>query len=123
MRIHRLPTVRPTRLGSTDRDGGQATPLVALVLAAGAGAVVLLALLGGVVSDRAEARTAADAAALAGAAGGEPAARAVAVANHGQLESFEQRDNDVEVTVRVDHARATSRAARRWTADQLAPSR
>ena len=97
---------------------GQATPLVALLFAVVAGAVLLLTQLGAVAADRAHARTAADAAALAGAAGGEPAARSVAVANHATLESFAPQGDEVEVTVRVDDARATARARRRWVTKQ-----
>ncbi len=48
------------------RDEGQALPLMAVVLMVAAVAVLLAAHLGGVVVDRARARTAADAAALAG---------------------------------------------------------
>jgi hypothetical protein len=69
------------------------------------------------VADRARARTAADAAALAGAAEGEQAARDLADTNGATLESFE-RDGD-EVVVRVEvgevgayaRARATARPA------------
>ena len=100
------------------RDMGQATPLVALLFAVVAGAILLLAQLGAIAADRAQARTAADAAALAGAADGETAARSVAVANHAGLESFVQQGEDVEVTVRVDRARASARARRRWVTMQ-----
>ena len=85
---------------------------VALVL------VVLMAIglvrLGSGVADRARARTAADAAALAGARDGEDIAAQVARDNHGELRSYVSRDRRVEVTVRVGQAEATARAALQW---------
>lgn len=95
-------------------DGGQALPLLAGVLALAVGVLVGLVALGNLVGARAQAQSAADAAALAGAAKGRPAAVAMAVENHGELESFAARDGEVEVTVRVGDARATSRARRQW---------
>lgn len=91
-------------------DGGQALPLVVLlVLALLAGAVVL-AEVGLALEERARARTAADAAALAGAAAGEDAAGELAAANGGVLEEFRREGPEVEVTVRVGRARAVARA-------------
>jgi len=93
------------------RDGGQATPFVVLLVVLALGAVVLLGRLGGVVVDRAEARTAADAAATAAALDrSDDAARAAAVANDGEVEDITWFGSEVEVTVRVGGARATSRA-------------
>jgi hypothetical protein len=89
-------------------------PLVAGLLALVAVVAVGLVALGGLVTTRANAQTAADAAALAGAADGRPAATAVARQNDGELESFQVADGEVEVTVRVGDARATSRARREW---------
>lgn len=96
---------------ATDRpDGGQTTVLVAagLVLAA----VVLLAVVaaGSLVVDGARARTAADAAALAGAAEGREAAGALARANDGRLVAYRSDGPEVTVTVVVGRARATARA-------------
>ena len=92
-------------------SAGQAAPLLA-GLAVVALVVGLLALeVGAVALDRARARTAADAAALAGVHGGSAAAGAVARANHGVLERFAASGGAVEVTVRVGRARATARAA------------
>lgn len=92
-------------------DRGQTTVLMVLVLAAGVGAITLVVRLGTVAVDRAQARTAADAAALAGAAehAEQPAALA-AQRNGGQLEVFRVVDGQIEVTVRVRQARATARA-------------
>ena len=53
------------------------------------------------MGERARAQTAADAAALAGAARGRPAAVAMARENHGDLASFAVEGAEVEVTVRV----------------------
>jgi FlaG/FlaF family flagellin (archaellin) len=91
-------------------DHGQASPLVALVLVFAVVAALAATELGVTVSDRAQARTAADAAALAGVTGGRGAADAVAAANHGSLERFVVADGDTDVTVRVGRARATARA-------------
>jgi hypothetical protein len=103
---------RPARrVGSTEPDGGQASVLlVVLLLFVATGAAVVLANLGGVAADRARARTAADAAALAGAASGRAAADAVATVNGGQIESYLIVGPQIEVTVRVGRARATARA-------------
>ena len=59
---------------------------------------------------RASARTAADAAALAGAIEGRPAAEELARANGGRMTAFERLGPDVRVTVRVGRAVATARA-------------
>jgi hypothetical protein len=92
---------------------GQVVPLVAVVvLAAGVG-VVALGRLGQAAVARASARTAADAAALAGAAEGEPSARAVAAANGGRVVSYRSEGHDVEVVVVVaggGRARARARS-------------
>ena len=76
--------------------------------------VVLLALvpLGQAATHRARARTAADAAALAGAAEGEDAAREVAGANGAELTEWRAQGRDVWVEVRVEGARATAKARR-----------
>jgi uncharacterized membrane protein len=97
------------------RPGGeraQATPLaVALVFLAGVLLVVLVPLGRGAI-ERAQARTAADAAALAGAAEGEAAARAVAHANGARLVRFAALDRDVWVVVERGGAVAEARARR-----------
>jgi hypothetical protein len=61
--------------------------------------------------DAARARTAADAAALAGAADGRAAAASVARDNGGMLESFTPVADDVIVRVRVGQAVAEARAS------------
>jgi hypothetical protein len=92
-------------------DAGQAVPLLLAVLAVLAVLLVALGQLGQRVVASARARTAADAAALAGAAAGRAAAAAMAAENGGTLVSYSGVDGDVRVTVRVDGASATARAA------------
>jgi Putative Flp pilus-assembly TadE/G-like/D-alanyl-D-alanine carboxypeptidase len=99
-------------------DRGQATPLAAAILAIVTVALVALVPAGRALADRARARTAADAAALAGAADGEQAARDLATANGGELVAFDRAGDEVVVRVRVGdvdayaRAQATRRAAR-----------
>ena len=105
--------------GSNDpvdsNDGGQALPLAAAMVA-----VVTIALVGLVpaaqaLADRARARTAADAAALAAAVDGEHAARELAADNGAELVEFERSGDEVVVGVRLGdvEARARARATRR----------
>ena len=93
-------------------DAGQLAPFYAVIVLVAGGAMLLLAHLGVLAVHRAEARTAADAAALAGAAEGRAAAQEVARANRAVLESFVAMGNDVEVRVRVGSTHATARARR-----------
>ena len=83
------------------RDRGQALPWMMLVVAAAMTLVVVAVRLAVVVDDVARARTAADAAALAGAAAGELAARDLAERNGAELLSFERTWRGVRVEVRV----------------------
>jgi Flp pilus assembly protein TadG len=91
-------------------DGGQAVPVVAaalaLVMVLGLGAVRLA----GVVTDRARAHSAADAAALAGVVEGRSGAERLAAANGGRVTAFERSGDEIEVRVRVGDAEATARA-------------
>lgn len=77
-------------------------------------AVLVLALgrVGALLADRAQARSAADAAALAAVASDDAEARAVAEGSGGRLVAIERDGAEVEVTVRVGDAQATSRARR-----------
>src|SRR5215471_10569406 len=96
-----------------DRDAGQVLPLAAAMVAVVAAALIALVPLGRALEDRARARTAADAAALAGAAGGEDAAQRLAVADGGRLVRFTPAGpagTDVVVVVRVGRVAATARA-------------
>jgi hypothetical protein len=93
-------------------DRGQVGIGLALLVAGCATLTMMLtASLGRTVIDRTRARTAADAAALAGVTGGRPAAEAVAAGNGGELEALAEIGPVVEARVRVGTARATSRAA------------
>lgn len=82
------------------------------VVAVAAMLLVGLARLGAGAADGARAQNAADAAALAGAAEGEGAARELAIANGAELVRFEVVDGDVVVEVRLGDASATARARR-----------
>jgi hypothetical protein len=98
-----------TRRGAGDR--GQALPLVVAVVAFVAVCVVGAGRLVGGAVDAARARTAADAAALAGAGDGRAAAAEMAAANGGVLVGFREAGDDVVVDVRVGSAVATARAS------------
>ena len=89
---------------------GSVSPLLAVLVLATGGLCVALGRLGGDAVDAARARTAADAAALAGAADGQGAARGVAAANRGELVAFVEDRGGVQVTARVGRALATARA-------------
>lgn len=93
-------------------DRGQAMPLVLAVVALAV--VVLLALvpLARATRQRAQANTAADAAALAGAAEGEDAAREVAEANGARLTDWHAEGSDVWVRVALGDATAQAKAHR-----------
>ena len=109
------------------RDRGQAVPLMAAMLLLAMGAVVATIEIGRLLNESATARTAADAAALAGAAAGRDAAESIAHGNGGELLSYheEQIANVadallVNVTVRVGRASQTASAERHveWAAPQ-----
>jgi len=87
--------------------------LLAMVL------VAFAARLGPTVDAAAEARTAADAAALAGAAEGRAEAARLAELNGAILVSYEQQGSEVIVVVEVDEVRARAAAVgtRSWRRD------
>jgi hypothetical protein len=92
-------------------DRGQAVPLLVAAIALVGVAVLAVARLGVAVVESARARTAADAAALAGARDGERAASVMAAANGGVVDSFiTGDDSSVTVVVRVGGATARARA-------------
>ena len=109
-RLHLQPFRRPERPGTGQR--GSVLPLVALLVVTAGGLCVGLGRLGGDAVEAAQARTAADAAALAGAAEGEGVARDVAGDNGAVLVTFVQEGLDVEVRARVGDAEAVARATR-----------
>ncbi|MGE0877422.1 MAG: hypothetical protein AB7L13_01155 [Acidimicrobiia bacterium] len=90
--------------------GGQVLPLMAVAVLLAAVMVLMVARTGALAADHARARTAADAAALAGVVGGESAARQLADANGARLERFARHGPEVTVDVRVRRARASARA-------------
>lgn len=94
------------------RQRGQVLPLLSVVVALAALVVIGLGRLGAVVVSRAEAQTAADAAALAGAIHGRPAADGLAAANGGRLVAWLQAGAEVEVVTEVRGERARARARR-----------
>lgn len=98
--------------GDRTEERGQALPLVALVLVLVVVVSLLLAAIGDAVIDRSRAQTAADAAALAGAAEGRAAAERLATANGAILVSFDPGP-PVEVVVEIDGRRARARAEKR----------
>lgn len=95
---------------SRTREAGQATPILALVLVVAVGVAAAIGVGGRLVVARARAQTAADAAALAGAAEGEDAALELAEANEARLTSFERSGAAVTVRVAIGPVAATARA-------------
>lgn len=95
-----------------DRERGSTAPLLALVVVLVGVVALALGRLGGSAAARADAQTAADAAALAGAADGRDAAESLAAANAARLVSFEQNDRDTRVVVEFGPAQAVGKARR-----------
>jgi hypothetical protein len=93
-----------------DRERGQAIPLLVLLVAVVAAALVVLGSIGRLLIDRASAHAAADAAALAAVHGGRLEADAIARANHGLLVAYREGNGWVEVRVRIGRASALARA-------------
>jgi type II secretory pathway pseudopilin PulG len=93
-------------------ERGQVLPLLAVVIVLAGLATVAVVRFGGVATDRGRASTAADAAALAGAAEGEQQARALAAANGARLLTYEELGEDTRVRVEVGSVSATARAER-----------
>ena len=103
-------------MGFRPRDRGQATILMAAVVACCALAAIAVGELGGALVDRQQARTSADAAALAGVDGGRDAAERLAELNGGRLVSYAEEPGadgarTVEVAVVVDGVTARARAS------------
>ncbi len=91
-------------------DRGQAVPFMVLVLLTAMALLFSIARVAPLVDDAARARTAADSAALAGAAEGRDEAERQAGLNGGELVRFERSGSTVTVTVSVGAANATARA-------------
>jgi hypothetical protein len=98
-------------------ERGQAVPLGLAVVVVAVIVMVAMAELGADVVDAGRARTAADAAALAGVEGGQDASARVATGNGGALLSWSSVADGaavtVTVTVRVGRATATAAATNR----------
>lgn len=92
-------------------DDGQALPLGLAIAGLAVALAVGLATLVGHVIDAGRARTAADAAALAGVSGGPGAAARLADANDAAVVAFARSGETVTVTVRVGDVEATARAS------------
>ncbi len=97
---------------STRSEGGQILPLVALMIVVMGMGCLVLGRMGGAAVARAQAVTAADAAALAGAADTKEAAASAAGWNGARLTSYEDLGTDVRVGVELGGAKATARARR-----------
>ncbi len=93
-------------------EGGQTLPLVALMIVVMGLGCLGLGRIGGAAVARAQAVTAADAAALAGAADTKEAAASAAQWNGARLTSYEELGSDVRVRVERAGAKATARARR-----------
>lgn len=106
-------------------DRGQAMPLVLIAVVMAVVVTLGLAQLGRSAGDAARARTAADAAALAGVEGGRPAAERLAAQHGGELVAWNRSGPDdgvtVTVTVRVGRARATAAASNVAAAEAAPP--
>lgn len=96
--------------GAVERERGQAMPLGLALAAVTALLAIGMGHLARDVHDAGRARTAADAAALAGTTGGAAAAGQLAAANDAVVVGFRQVGGTVTVTVRVGDAEATARA-------------
>jgi len=93
-------------------ERGSTVPFIALTIVLVGVIVILLGRMGGAATQRAGARNAADAAALAGAAAGRSAADELARANGAELLSYREIGLDTEVRVRHGVAEAVGRARR-----------
>lgn len=97
-----------------EQERGSVTPLLALLVVAVGGLCLGLGRLGAAANSAARAQTAADAAALAGAADGLDAARRLAAANGAEVVELQSEDDGsaVQVVVRVRGLEAVARAVR-----------
>ncbi|MDQ4070272.1 MAG: M15 family metallopeptidase [Actinomycetota bacterium] len=93
-------------------ERGSTLPFLALAMVLAGTSVIILGRIGGAATERAGARNAADAAALAGAAAGRSAALDLARANGAELVAYEEIGFDTRVRVRLGQAEATGRARR-----------
>ncbi|MCU1375181.1 MAG: hypothetical protein JWO68_2467 [Actinomycetia bacterium] len=97
-------------------ERGSVAPLVALLVVAVGGLCLGLGRMGGVATAKAQAQTAADAAALAAAADGPSAAGPMARANGAEVVRVEPDGDEVTVVVRLGQVTAAARATGRGEA-------
>lgn len=100
---------------------GQVVPLIATLVVVAGLAVLALGQLGGAATERALARRAADAAALAGAAEGRPAAERVASQNGARVTRYRETAQEAEVVVAYGRAYAVANARREGGRGALRP--
>jgi hypothetical protein len=100
------------RARARNSERAQVVPLLAAVVVFAGLAMIALGHLGGGAVERAEARRAADAAALAGAAEGRVGADRLADANNATVARYDESGHDAEVVVHYGQARAIARARR-----------
>lgn len=100
------------RARARNSERAQVVPMLAAIVVFAGLAMIALAHLGGGALERAEARRAADAAALAGAAEGRSGADGLARANDATIARYAEAGRDAEVVVRYGQARAIARARR-----------
>jgi hypothetical protein len=100
---------------------GQVVPLMAAFVVFAGLTIIALAHLGGGAVDRAEAKRAADIAALAGASDGAGAAHDYARRNGATLHDYNESGDDTTVEVRYGDARAVSKAHRDGGKGSLRP--
>lgn len=110
----------PVRPDGTDRERGQVVPVIAVALLLAGILGLGLVRLGAVAARQAAAQAAADAVALAGAAGGEEAARRVAGENHARIVEMTVTPGEAAVTVERGGHSASARA-RRLTSESPVP--
>ena len=94
-------------------ERGQALPLLMVVLGIALVAMISVVHISGRAAVVARAQTAADAAALAGAASGRPGAADLAAANGADLDVFVVDGAHVQVVVSIGEVTAEARAVRR----------
>lgn len=93
-----------------NNEKGSIAPLIALLVVVCGGLSMGIARFGAQATQAAQARTAADAAALAGAAEGEIAAKSVAKSNGARLVSFSKEGNEAQVIIELNEIRVSARA-------------
>lgn len=113
--MRRTGTTQSKQPRAAENERGQVVPLVAVVVLIAGLMALGLGRVGQAAVSRARAQTAADAAALGGAADGRSAADALATANGAHLDQYEELGSSVRVHVSIGDAHAVARAERLGT--------